>query len=80
MVKREDRLKKEYEYVEQNQDRCYNDTGKEPLLGLNQGVIRPFMAEGKEYRSTRAAAKALGIWRAEIKRRLSNPSKEDWYY
>lgn len=38
------------------------------------------MAEGKEYRSTRAAAKALGIWRAEIKRRLSNPSKEDWYY
>lgn len=72
------RLAKEKEYIASSEGKCYNDTGEEPQL--NKGKIRPLMADGRFFKSTRAASEVLKMGRTGIKRKLANPKETEWYY
>jgi uncharacterized protein (DUF2249 family) len=75
-TKVEKRKKRETEIIELNRHRCYN---------LDSSVstkrrYRPFMAKGRRYDDTRTGAIGEGISRTELRRRLIDPTKLDYYY
>lgn len=72
--KRKDR---ERLYVEANQHRCFNILDQDHSVPL---VLKPLMANGTRYESTRQAAKGEKVGRATIIRRLRNPNETGYYY